>query len=304
LGGATVALDGFAPITTSSAGTFQLPVPATSSRVQIFLSGYITRTSYLQGGVVRDVGDVSLISTAPPFDMTLFLQIIRGTIGGVSPNYPNRIFRVTVPEQLLVIVDRTIDAGALVDESTLSRTVDIVREFWPLWTGGKIRISGVRRLSVRPDGIQAQLNNYFPVSFYSGGVPFGERTVCGTGGSNPTSGSINISLTACGDLRTQLPGVIAHELGHALPGLSHVDPAMYPGLAMNTIHQSLRPTTAELYYANIAMNRPHGNVHPDNDCGYLGLDGSSFSVSDRAIAPGCFSATPTSILAQPHRRLR
>lgn len=268
--GAAVVLDGFGPVMTDGVGAFQVPVPSATTRITLARDGYFVRTSYLPGGVARDIGDVSLINTAPPFDLVLYLQIVRGTIGGGLPTNNDRITRITVPDLTLVIVDRTINVGAPVNESILARTVDMVREFTQLWTGGRVGINGVRRVSVAPDGIERQLNRYLTVSFHSGNVPgFTAAGVCGSGGNNGNSGSIDISLTGCGDLQTQLPGVIAHELGHALLGLRHVDPARYPGLAMNTIHQSLRPTTTELYYANIVMNRPNDNIHPDNDCRYL-----------------------------------
>jgi len=240
--GATLLIDGFAPITSDALGNYSLTGEDVSvHRVAIAANGHLARETSLRAGSTRDV-NFDLIPTNGSFPMTLFRQMGRNT--WEQPNAPVPLKRWTTnPDIHIETVWR--DTGAPVNN--LDYFVAEIRRAVSLWSDQKLSVGNVVIDATRYDLVPGYIS-----------VQFDHSSTWSLLGANP--GMVRFG----GDSLCNSTAIV-HEIGHAM-GFWHNGlrgSVMGGGIVASCAPQNLTPEEQQV--AHVLYSRPPGNVDPDKD---------------------------------------
>jgi hypothetical protein len=258
LGGATVAPDGVASVTTGPDGTFSIqrtsPPPSPVPLMTVSTAGFVTRHTYVAWRTTAGGGsDISLIREAAPFSLDFYRQLVRN--GYETPGTLQIVRRWTsAPRFHIRSVDE--DTGRAVEPEVLALVQEWIHRSVAMWTGWT-----VPTLEITPEARPEQAG-WVRVVFMRNVQDYCGRAYVGR---NP--GEITLALDGCDcGSRKVGPDVVVHEVGHAM-GFWHVQDRtniMFPYIT----DDSCRPAEVspiERHHAAIAYQRPFGNTDVDRD---------------------------------------
>lgn len=242
--GATVAFDGFAPVTTDARGAYTIVIPdAESHRVVVEAPGHQYRETYVRPGISRELV-FDLIPNDGSFPLGLFRHIARN--GFEQPGNLQPLQRWTInPKVHIETLWR--DTGAAVDGAALQYIVAEIRRAVPHLTDGRLEVAGIEVGPERWDFVDGYISVHFD---HAGNY--------GTVGQNP--GQVQFGTASpCTSI------MVVHEFGHAL-GLWHsgVKPSVMGGMPILDCNP-VTLTPDEQQVVRVLYNRPVGNVEPDRD---------------------------------------
>ena len=265
IGGATLQSDSLAGTAADGEGHFILQASAASS---VPLTVRISGSSIIERTVLFKIpGDPVTVTTMPAaMDLTYFNEMCR-SFGGIArwATAP----ALVVERAVLGYGSGRVSIGETVPEATVERTVNELRQVFPILTAGRFadfasieyRTTPAGGVSRIPDGAigltwQTQLLEKFTH------VAYGSREM-GTDGLIRGEVALDRDWHVHGlpaGSRRDFFNVVQHELGHAM-GFSHTKKS--PSFMYEVFLMTISPLDRQAF--EIFMQRPNGNRSPDAD---------------------------------------
>jgi hypothetical protein len=255
--GAAISVIGGTAVLANASGLFSISGSGTQAigvRISISAPGYLKRDTSIQAGANRSGLVIDLIQDAPPFSLSFYRELVRGSIdGGIRTT---RRWHQDPSFYIQTIDENGADVQKFFVDSAISVIPDIVADA----TAGRFRAARIETgASTDPPSFGTIVIRFPAASFGGAGVASGI-------GVNPCAVRV-----WQGDVPSAVTKVIAHEIGHCL-GLSHITVTGLPptpqGLMGKFGYGSLpgpRLTDAEKFHAAILYSRPDGNADLDID---------------------------------------
>jgi hypothetical protein len=255
--GAKVSTSSVPATTTSSVnGSFALTGPTGFWRFTFEAPGYVERSSPVRVLRPTDILD-TLISTAAPFSLEYFRELVRGKTDNDSALQPVRRWLDT-PRYFFLT--RTLDTGTPIPDAIIDAMQAHATFLTPRLTDNRYTVGAFGRGEAPP----ASLAGWIIVETYANGIP----DAPGAGGNafvgaNPGRIRLLFRPEAAGSqCQYRMAGAFYHEVVHAL-GFWHAP----GGFSVDNSCGELLPDVT--YHARIAYLRPPGNLDPDWDPDWL-----------------------------------
>lgn len=245
ISGATVAVDGLAPVTTDPGGGYALETTVSSTnRASVSKSGFLLRETLVRLGETREGVNIDLIPTDGSFPLTLFRQMARNA--SEQPNNLQGIKRWHVPPNIYIETTWR-NNGAPVRADGLNYIISEIRRAIPQLTGGWLNAGQIDTGPGRRPLITGWINIHFD--------PSGNWSYVG---QNPGEVQFGLDVPCTS-------AMVIHELGHAM-GYYHSSArpsVMGGGIPANCDPVNFTPD--EFHVARVMYLRPTGNIEPDRD---------------------------------------